>query len=315
MTPSLGYFDVKRTGPLSLLVDQGRIGFNQQGITVGGPMDKDAFDDANFLCGNHSECCCIESTLGGLVLVATQHTQIALTGQGSSLKINDRDVPSWQLIDINTGDNIELVQNNQGLRSYFAVAGGFLVKPQFGSCTTVTRDSLGGLCQDGSPLKPGDKLTFEINTKRQRLGLKTANNWQAPERITLRIITGYQFNDFDIKQRVRFFHSEYGLTPEMDRMAIKLSGPPIEVPYTQMQSEGISFGALQIPPDGQPIIMLCDRQTIGGYPKLGSVLSLDCYKLAQLRPGTKVQFEPIEMYDAHNLLHLHHARKRRTEFI
>lgn len=295
--------EVVHAGPLSLTVDQGRIGYHRMGITTGGPMDKAAFDSANRLLGNPPGSCALEVTLGGLVLVCKSNLKIAITGPDLIVTLNANEIPTWQVIDVKKGDVLE-VQQQSGVRSYVAAQGGFDVPLQFGSATTVVRESLGGLKKNGEPLKSGDLLFVSDNdcsTSVEDVSLPAST---AEAVLRLRVITGYQFDDFSKIAINRFFNSEFCVSPKMDRMAVRLQGPGIASPYTNLVSEGITFGAIQIPADGQPIIMLNDRQTIGGYPKLGSVFSQDCDKLAQCRPGTKLRFEQISIFDAHNLLHL-----------
>ena len=124
--------------------------------------------------------------------------------------------------------------------------------------------------------------------------------------MTLRVVLGYQQASFQHKNL--FFSSQYTVSENSDRMGYRLTGPAVKSSQTSMLSEGICLGAIQFPADGQPIILLCDRQTIGGYPKIGSVLSIDIEKLAQLMPGKTLSFEAIEIEQAHNLIHLHEQR-------
>lgn len=298
---------VLQTGPLSILVDGGRVGQSRRGITQGGPMDTESFWGANYLCSNHPGDCCIESTLGGLKLKVSASTQIALTGKNVELVINGLQAPVWELASVSAGDEIEIVQHLAGVRSYLAVRGGFVLHEVFGSSTTVVRDRLGGLSGDGKPLADGDVLSYPNQPGTEARSIKKRTR-PCEEVASIRFVPGFQFDDFVPHAQRRFINNDYCLTPDMDRMAMRLSGPSIAVPYRQMTSEGICLGAIQIPPDGQPIVMLNDRQTIGGYPKLGSVISEDCCKLAQMRPGSKIRFTTIDMHSAHNLKHLHSIR-------
>lgn len=297
-------FNVIQPGLLSLVQDSGRFGLHGIGLTTGGPLDRNAFRWANRLCENPENSALLEVAVGGLTLESTLHTRIAVTGAAMPFSINKKPAALWQTHTVAPGDRIELGFASAGNRCYLAVAGGFQIDPVFNSVSTVSREGLGGLHGDGSALKSGDFL-------RLAQPMETSTLWQLDEHLrptdsgnsaTLRVILGYQHADYDNLQKQRFFTSEYRVTKNCDRMGYRLEGAAITGAITGILSEGICQGAIQIPADGQPIILLSDRQTIGGYPKLGSVLSLDLDRLAQLGPGGKVRFEPISIEQAHNLL-------------
>ncbi|ALS99714.1 biotin-dependent carboxyltransferase family protein [Lacimicrobium alkaliphilum] len=300
-------FVIENPGLLSLLTDCGRFGQAHLGLTTGGPMDPFAFNLANALVGNSSNTTLIETTLGGLSLKTGGDCLIAVTGAVTDLKIDNKTAPLWQSHKVKRDQTIELGQPQQGLRNYIAVSGGFGVDPEFGSTSTVLREGIGGL--GGTRLQQGDKLAVGQSAASTRC--RSLPESAIPDYGTmrpLRLVTGYQFTDFPLSSRQRFFTSEYNISAQADRMGYRLSGPAISSGSRSMLSEGIALGAVQVPADGQPIVLLNDRQTIGGYPKLGSVLSSDCALLAQWAPGTKISFEPVSIEQAHNLLHLHHAR-------
>ena len=184
------------------------------------------------------------------------------------------------------------------------MADGFLIEPSFGSTATVVREGVGGLT--GDKLQAGDKLPCPEVLQRKRLYLPLERQPHYQGMTTVRVIPGYQQSSFSRLQQRRFFSHAYTVSDRCDRMGYRLEGPAISCDIDGMLSEGICFGAIQIPADGQPIVLLNDRQTIGGYPKLGSALSLDAARLAQLRPGDTVHFAPISPYGAHNALHLAH---------
>jgi allophanate hydrolase subunit 2 len=151
----------------------------------------------------------------------------------------------------------------------------------------------------GSNLKSGDKLRFFDNTlKDYNICLKEKFIPSYDDNLTLRVILGYQNKYFDQKQKENFFSQKYTISSQNNRMGYKLESKPIICEIDGIISEGISFGAIQIPKDGQPIILLKDRQTIGGYPKIGSVLPIDCFKLSQLKAGESINFQPISLKDA-----------------
>ena len=299
-------FSVIAPGVLSLLQDSGRFGQGALGLTNGGPMDAPSAAWANRLLGNHSNATLIECSVGGLQLRADTHSYIAVTGATLPLSINGKAAEQWTTHKVQVGDVIELGMVSKGLRVYIAVAGGFAVAPQFGSTATVMREGIGGL--NGNKLQAGDKLAANtvVNLQRQRLPARYRPQFNRV--LSLRLVEGYQAQSFTATERQRFYLNSYNVTPQADRMGYKLSGSAISCQQTQLLSEGICYGAVQIPPDGQPIVLLNDRQTLGGYPKIGSVLSLDCALLAQAGAGTTVYFTPISPEQAHNALCLAKVR-------
>lgn len=299
-------FSVIAPGVLSLLQDNGRVGKGALGLTNGGPMDAPSAAWANRLLGNHSNATLIECSVGGLQLRADMHSYIAVTGATLPLSINGKAAEQWTTHKVQVGDVIELGMVSKGLRVYIAVAGGFAVAPQFGSTATVMREGIGGL--NGNKLQAGDKLAANRVDTLQRQRLPARYRPQFNRVLSLRLVEGYQAQSFTATERQRFYLNSYNVTPQADRMGYKLSGSAISCQQTQLLSEGICYGAVQIPPDGQPIVLLNDRQTLGGYPKIGSVLSLDCALLAQAGAGTTVYFTPISPEQAHNALCLAKVR-------
>ncbi|GAA0852674.1 biotin-dependent carboxyltransferase family protein [Aliiglaciecola litoralis] len=301
-----------RAGVLSLVVDKGRQGFQNIGVTQGGPMDQSSCLWANWLVGNQTILASVEILASDVVFTTSQPCTIALTGGVSVLKINQHTMNVRQSHRLRAGDKVCIAENRFGLRSYLAIAGGFNVQQVFGSCTTVTRDGLGGLDGKGTKLADGDQLPFSnhslasVNrTIPKEVSEKTSTH------LSLRVIKGYQIDDFSAVQLQQLFSRTFTVSAQSSRMAVRLEGDAIIAPSRSLYSEGITRGAVQIPPQGLPIIMLNDRQTVGGYPKIGSILSLDCDALAQSAAGVTVSFEPIDIQDAHNILSLHHARLKR----
>jgi len=303
---------VIQPGVLSLLQDTGRLGQHRIGLTTGGPLDKQAFQWANRLCGNTLEdaATAIEISIGGLVLSVEADASIAFAGADMPLKINQHTVKSWQTLRVKAGDRIEVGYATQGARAYLAVAGGFDIPLSFGSTATVAREGIGGL--QGAALAKDDQLPFHQYAAPEGLMLAPDDRPDYPTSVTLRVITGYQQDHFSDSQQALFFNSEYTVSEQCDRMGFRLEGQEVKADITGILSEGICYGAIQIPANGQPIVLLNDRQTIGGYPKIGSVFSLDIARLTQLLPGGKVRFTPITQADAHNQLHLAEWRFNNT---
>lgn len=293
---------VIQPGMLSLLQDGGRQGQHRIGLTNGGPMDPQAFHCCNRLLQNPAGATALEVSFGGLQLEALVDTFICLTGAEMALRINDVSQPGWTVLPVTAGDSIAVDFAERGCRAYLGVAGGFSVPQSFGSSATVMREHIGGL--NGGKIEAGDKLPCEATGERRCLYLPVAQQPHYHDIVTVRVIPGYQQARFDRYQQRRFFSHQYTVSNRCDRMGYRLEGPSIECDVEGILSEGICFGAIQIPADGQPIVLLNDRQTIGGYPKIGSALSLDCARLAQLKPGGQVYFAAITPHAAHNALHL-----------
>ncbi|MGK0272897.1 MAG: biotin-dependent carboxylase-like uncharacterized protein [Cocleimonas sp.] len=306
-------FTIVQSGILSLLQDAGRFGKHNIGLTNGGPLDKLSYNWANRLLDNDENACVIEVSIGGLVLETKIDTQIAVTGGDAALSINNQAVASWQTHSVKVGDNISFGFAQNATRHYLAVKNGFQLESMFGSCSTVAREKLGGL--DGSALHAGDLIPClsvnQDNAKQSKVSLSDRPNYSA--KATLRVILGYQESSFSNLEKARFFNNEFTISSQCDRMGYRLTGPEIKTELRGILSEGICYGAIQIPADGQPIVLLNDRQTIGGYPKIGSVFSLDIAKLTQRPPGSIIYFEAITIDEAQRQLHLAHYRYQNTK--
>ena len=295
-------FKVIQPGILSLLQDAGRRGHHRIGLTNGGPLDREAFDYCNRLLENPPGSTALEISFGGTHLQAQVDTFICVTGASLPLRINGHEAPDWEVLPVAAGDDIHLDFAERGCRAYLGVAGGFDIPPSFGSTATVMREGIGGLA--GDKLHAGDLLPCPAVADCRRLYLPREHRPRYHDEITVRVIPGYQQQHFNRLQQRRFFSHTYVVSDRCDRMGYRLEGPEIHCDIAGILSEGICHGAVQIPADGQPIVLLNDRQTIGGYPKIGSALSLDTERLAQLTPGGRVHFAPITPHGAHNALHL-----------
>ncbi len=290
---------VEQPGILSLIQDYGRFGYHNLGLTTGGPLDVHAFKWANRLVHNQLRASAIEISIGGLNLKAQGDIYIAVTGANMPLTIDGRECDLWTSHRVHSGQCIALGYASEGCRSYLAVARGLLIEPSFGSTATVMRERIGGL--HGTKLAQGDVLPCADTHNLERLTLPLNNRPVYPSHARLRMVPGYQYSAFTQLKKSLFFSSKYQLTDRSDRMGMRLQGPNIASSIRQMLSEGICQGAIQVPADGQPIVLLNDRQTIGGYPKLGSVMAIDCACLAQLRPGDWVRFKAVSIHESHNI--------------
>ncbi|MEN8304621.1 MAG: biotin-dependent carboxyltransferase family protein, partial [Campylobacterota bacterium] len=233
------------------------------------------------------ECNALEILLSGLKLQATASTTIAVCGADLDFQINGISKPIWQTHHIKQNDILSFHKRRSGMRAYLAVKGGFNVKKYEESYSTTLKEN------KGKKLEVGDTLSFTPSQSTQTTRVPKMYIPNYPTHLTLRIILSYQHSYFTEEQKKKFFNSNYTLTPDMNRMGYKLQGDPMIPSKGGIISEGITFGAVQIPPDGQPIVLLKERQTIGGYPKIGSLLPSDCFVLAQMAIGSTVSFEVI----------------------
>ncbi|MCK6263896.1 biotin-dependent carboxyltransferase family protein [Vibrio sp. ZSDE26] len=282
---------VVKPGQLSLIQDYGRFGYSHLGVTQGGPVDDYAYSWANYLLGNPVNCATIEITLGQAEYEVLQPCTLAITGGDLGVTLNGVPINNWSTFNAYQGQTLKFGLAKNGLRSYLAVVGGFNVSPQLGSCSSVTRDKLGGLTQNGLPLKGGEILSFSPHHQQLKplsLTFRFTPNYNLP--LKLRVIESYQFANFSSESITRFYQQPFSVSQYIDRMGYRLTGGKIPPPKGDILSEGIALGSIQVPPSGEPIILLNDRQTIGGYPKLGCVARIDLPRLAQARPGQAVQF-------------------------
>jgi len=291
-------FRVIRPGVLSLVQDLGRFGYQHLGLTNGGAADEHAFLWANRLLGNASNSATVEVCFGGLALQAEVSTRIALTGADLQARLNGEPLVPWQTYGVRAGDRLHLGHSKTGVRAYLAVAGGFQVEPVLGSVATVMREQLGGLDGRGSALEVDDILPCASADQgpSMRVPWRYIPDYQAP--LVLRVIEGQQGALFSESDWKTLYSSAYDISNQSDRMGVRLSGEPLRPKVGGIVSEGISFGAVQLPPDGQPIVLLKDRQTMGGYPKLGTLFPLDAFALAQRQPHTPVRFAPMSLAEA-----------------
>jgi len=304
---------ILQPGLLSLLQDGGRYGQHRIGLTNGGPLDPGASQLCNRLLGNAADATVIEVSFGGLQLEVLDDTFICVTGARMPMQINGKDVARYEVHPVTGGDRVTLDFAESGCRAYLGVADGFEVAASFGSTATVVREHIGGL--DGEKLSDGDILACPDVKQRRLFFINPESQPRYHDTVTVRVIPGYQQQHFSRLQQRRFFSHAYTVTDRCDRMGYRLEGPAIDCEIEGILSEGICQGAIQIPADGQPIVLLNDRQTIGGYPKIGAALSLDTAAMAQLTPGGRVHFTPITPHAAHNALHLAASMARRQTLL
>ncbi|WP_240753930.1 biotin-dependent carboxyltransferase family protein [Natronospirillum operosum] len=289
-------------GWFTIIQDRGRKGAQRAGLTEGGAADEHAYLWANKLLDNPMNAACLEVLMGNFEAVLSADALLSVTGADLEFSINGQPAENWSTHPVQAGDRIEFRRPLNGLRAYLGVAGGWLTPELFSSRSVVTREGLGGL--DGGPLREHDELPFgpQQATFRRQLAPRYIPDYSSP--LTLRLVPCYQHDLFSPQDRRRFSSEEYRISQRIDRMGYRLEGPVITPEVGGIISEGIALGAVQVPRDGQPIVLLRDRQTIGGYPKIGCVSSLGCSQLAQRGPGAPIQFEfvTLESVQAERLL-------------
>jgi antagonist of KipI len=288
--------------PLTTIQDLGRVGYQHLGIPVSGAMDELALRGANRLAGNADDAAAIELGFGGAVFEAEADLCLGLTGVGVRGQVQGRPIPAWMTIFVRRGQLVEVVMEpGAGSWAYVAVAGGVAVPPVLGARATYTRARFGGW--GGVPLTAGAVL--EIGTPTQRAGPPPGATIPREGRPpysphpTLAALHGPQAEQFDA---ATFWGAPYTLTRDLDRMGYRLGGPPLTARNAgELLSEGVTLGAVQVPPDGQPLVMMADRPTTGGYAKVAMVARAEVGCLAQCAPGAQVRFRPIASAEAQAL--------------
>lgn len=293
-------FEVIKAGIFTTLQDRGRFSYTHLGVTNSGFMDEYAAFAANKLLDNSLDTNLLEIAFSNVELRARKNSIVSITGAYCDFFINDEFKKTWQSHNIKEGDILKIGKIYQGQRVYLAVKDGFIIPKEFRSNSTTIKESLGGI--DATQIKSGDILPFKAFFKTFEKRWHRTNLPIYKKELTLRVLLSYQESSFSKEEKERFFNSEYEITSDFNRMACKLKGTPVVSSLDGIISEAIAFGSIQIPKDGQPIILLKERQTIGGYPKIGSVLSIDCFKLAQMKIGSKVKFKEIDIYSAQKKL-------------
>jgi biotin-dependent carboxylase-like uncharacterized protein len=292
-------FRVHTPGPYSTLQDRGRFNYQHMGVPVSGALDLFAHTVANCLVGNDADSAALEITFFGPELEVLETADIAVTGAAMALTINGVSMPQWETLRVEPGDHVDLGQAASGCRAYLAVTGGFDVPRVMGSRATFVSGAIGGVA--GRPLQAGDMLSRGPG---RLLEVQRRLPWQPiyGAEIHLRAVPGPQDDCFPTALET-FFSEAFTVTDKANRMGYRLQGPVLErhpeAPKSII-SEPSVHGNVQVPPDGQPIILMVE-QTIGGYTKIATVVTADLFKIAQARPGDRVRFHPVTLEEAHRL--------------
>ena len=299
------YFEIKRAGINTTFQDKGRNNLYHIGIPFSGAMDNRNFLLANKLVGNKVDSPVIEFAYQG-PLLKFNGDKITITVTGDVIfklnkKNNEIEGRCYETYQLENGDEINILSTNKSVYGYLAISGEIDLKFQWGSCSINTKANIGS--------NDGKKLTNEqkINIRKINLNQKNKKIDYLNSKIeNIRVIKGTNFDYFSEEGKKYFFEKEFIVSKLSDRMGMRLEGPKIEnIVNTNIKSEGLLKGVIQVPADGNPIIMLSDHGTIGGYPKIGVVASVDYDRLVQISPGSKIRFKEINLSDAETLFKLY----------
>lgn len=289
------HIKVLNPGMNTQLQDSGRKGYLFSGVAPSGFMEPKAAFTANRLCGNPVSLPLLEIPLGNFSCIIEANTTIAVTGAEVQLLVNGNIKNSWQSIQVKQGDELHISSAVKGCWVYLAIRGGFIVKPVLGSCATNQREKLGGLDGKGSAIRSGDCIPCFSSQQFVAMSAKRiAAQYLGGKLLTLRLLPGTQYSRLSKIQRRVLFQTGFTLSRDFNRMGYRLdTQTKVLTQLPKITPDAIAYGAVQIPPSGKPIILLNDRQSLGGYCKPGSVISPDCHRLIQSPPGTRVRFALI----------------------
>ena len=313
---------VRSGGFLTSVQDLGRTGFRRSGVSLSGALDAHALRAANVLVGNEERAAGLEVTFGTVRLAFEDQRLVAWCGGGFSVRVGDEDLRPGRLGFVAKGEELTMIAPSSGGRGWLAISGGIDVPLVLRSRSTDLRGNFGG--HEGRALRDGDELGLGIKERRfeiadeERRRLQTAAPWGAPaiwariahENVVLRVVRGTDWDRFSSEAQEALVASAFKVTSDSDRMGVRLEGPELKrTESSDLLSEAVAPGTLQIPPDGQPILLLADCQTIGGYPKMAHVITVDLPIAAQLWPGDTLRFQEVSLAEAQALL-----REREKDF-
>jgi len=295
--------EILKPGLFTTIQDLGRPGFQKYGVSVSGAMDFFSHRIANWLVGNEERAATLECTILGPSIRFLRDATIAITGADLSPRVDGAEIAMWQSHVVKQGSTLGFGECRLGCRAYVALAGGVEVPRVLGSRSTHTRTRLGGY--EGRSLKKGDALSFCVG-----IGISSCSRrFQSPfcEKLltsrTLRFLIGPNDNQFEPESIRAFQRDPYRVSTQSDRMGIRFEGKAlIHRGHAETVSDAVPFGTIQVPSNGRPIVLAADRQTTGGYPKIGVVITADFPVLAQLRPGDEVRFHSINIEESLDIL-------------
>ncbi len=299
-----------QSGLLTTIQDAGRRGYQRYGMGVSGAVDVHAYIYANILVGNRQNEAVLEVTLLGPKIEFTSNSVIAVTGGDLSPTLDGNPLPMYRAVRVTKGSILSFGPPKTGCRAYIAFAGGLAITPIMGSRSTYIKANLGGY--EGRRLLAGDEIAFRrpsscpANVERRIMEPDTFGG-----EYTVRVLMGPQDDSFTDRGIETFLSETYTVTNEFDRMGYRLTGPKIEhVTDGNIITDGIAFGAIQVPDGGEPIIMLADRQTTGGYAKIASIINVDMPMIAQCKAGDRIRFIKTDIETAQRAFRDQRAKYR-----
>lgn len=295
-------FQVLKPGFFTTVQDLGRYGYLKYGVPISGAMDSFSMVAANLLVGNNPDDACLEITIIGPELQVLADTQIALTGGRLSVEINGEEAPMWQTLTVRKGDVVSVGKVESGCRCYLSIRGGINTPVVLGSRSTYVRGRFGGI--DGRQLKVGDIIEgFSVPLIDVVFRMPENLVPHFKDSFTVHVVLGPQADMFTERGVKTFLSNSYKVTIDSDRMGYRLEGPTIEHKgKADIVSDALLPGAIQVPKDGKPIIIMRDAQTTGGYPKIAAVTTPDLDRLGQAKPNDIIRFSEITLEDARKRL-------------
>ncbi|MDW6093285.1 biotin-dependent carboxyltransferase family protein [Vibrio rhizosphaerae] len=290
--------DVRHCGPLVTVQDLGREGFRHQGVSRAGALDRLALTLANRRVGNADNSAGLEIMFGASTFLFQADVCFVLTGADCFARLDDLPVyPGWRYC-AHAGQRLQLRTPKRGLCAYLAVRGGIEVPLVMGSAATDLQAGFGGM--EGRALRKGDRLVVGANHPICDGGADDHFGLLLPEPdAMIRVCIGPEFGHYSLAAQEQFFTTAWQVSPQSNRMGFRLSGPPIEAQsQAKLMSHAVFPGVIQLPPDGQPIILAAEGQTSGGYPRMAVVIDSDLWRLGQLRPSESVYFQPVSLVEA-----------------
>ena len=299
---------VARSGFLTSVQDVGRTGFREFGVSAGGALDPFALRVANLLVGNDEAAAGLEITFGGLQLHFQEERIVAWCGGEFDVRVGSTALPVGHAALVPAGDELKFGRSEIGCRAWLTISGGINVPIVLSSRSTDLRANFGGF--NGRALRDGDVLPL-VQKPRSTPAATGISSWAAPHdwvspakhEPTLRFIRGVDWNRFSAATLQHFINELFAVSSDSDRMGVRIDGPELKrEDNVDLISEAVAPGTIQVPPSGKPILLLGDCQTIGGYPKIAHVITVDLGIAAQLRAGDRVRFSEVSLADAHHLL-------------
>jgi antagonist of KipI len=306
--------EVISPGIFTTIQDIGRKGYRQYGVSTSGAIDSCSLRMANILTGNEENAACLETVLAGLKLRFHRTTLLAICGADAKVCIDNQPVPMGRPVIAREGMILSVQSVSFGIRTYIAFAGGLDVPEVLQSRSTYVQGNLGGF--EGRTLKKGDQLPLGVPSdwavRLQELLLekkRLTTSWGAymprmknRDSAVVRVMRGCEYDWFTDEAKSRLWNNSYTISKDANRMGYRLEGAPLVREHTDdMLSDAVAEGVIQVPPDGNPIILLADCQTTGGYPRIGTVISVDLPLLGQMQPMKRINFSEVTIEEAQQL--------------